>query len=115
MIATPVLEQPFDWARLVLAVRRARGWAQRELASCLGVSAATVANWERGRASPNVRDMPLLRAMAMGWDDTVSAQLRAIGEIEASARRGELTPEQMMTLKYTLEEALRAIVEKANG
>lgn len=49
--------------RLVYAVRESNGWTQTELAAELGVSRWTIARWESGRTEPNVRDMPLLRAL----------------------------------------------------
>jgi len=32
-----------------LAIRKAKGWTQQELADALGVARASVANWETGR------------------------------------------------------------------
>ena len=41
-----------EWARRVIALRRARSWSRRELARELWVSWRTVEHWERGDREP---------------------------------------------------------------
>ena len=50
-------------ARLLLAIRRQRGWSQQRLAADLNVSPRTIRRWERGRTSPPSRDLALFRLM----------------------------------------------------
>ena len=45
------LRQPFEIDRL-LALRRGLRLTQQELAQRLGVTVATISNWERGKSSP---------------------------------------------------------------
>ena len=40
---------PTRTGRRCLAIRKAKGWTQQELADALGVARASVANWETGR------------------------------------------------------------------
>ena len=47
--------------RTIRELRQERGWTQLELANHLGVTPATVFNWERGRHEPKASQ---LRAMA---------------------------------------------------
>ena len=47
--------------RTIRALRQERGWTQLELANHLGVTPATVFNWERNRHEPKASQ---LRAMA---------------------------------------------------
>lgn len=50
-------------SRLLLAIRRQRGWTQRRLAGELNVSVRTIIRWERGKPQPPSRDLALFRAM----------------------------------------------------
>lgn len=52
-----------EYARLLLAIRKQRGWTQQQLAQALCVSVRTIQYWESGARSPNVRDMHTLRQM----------------------------------------------------
>ncbi len=47
--------------KTIRALRQERGWTQLELANRLGVTPATVFNWERGKYEPKALQ---LRAMA---------------------------------------------------
>jgi transcriptional regulator with XRE-family HTH domain len=35
-------------------LRAVRGWSQEDLADALGVTQATISNWERGRSQPTI-------------------------------------------------------------
>lgn len=51
--------------KTIRELREERGWTQLDLAVRLGVTPATVYNWERGRHEPKVRQ---LRAIARTFD-----------------------------------------------
>ena len=44
---------PTDFAGWLRVEREARGWTQAEMAQHIGVSANTVARWERGEVTPS--------------------------------------------------------------
>jgi len=45
-------EVPRDYAAIVRAKRRGRGWTQAELAARLGLTNVTVSRWEGGKVEP---------------------------------------------------------------
>ena len=45
-------EVPRDYAEVVRAKRRARGWTQAELAERVGLTNVTISRWEKGRVEP---------------------------------------------------------------
>lgn len=50
-----------EYVRLLLAIRWARRWTQRQLADALGVHPITVSRWERGQQEPHPGWLQLLR------------------------------------------------------
>ena len=56
--------------RTIRDLRQARGWTQLELANALGVTPATVFNWERGRYEPKASQLrALARAFGVSMDE----------------------------------------------
>lgn len=55
-----------DFAQLLRSQRRAQGWSVAKLARMLGVTEATVANWEHGHSAPNF-DGFLFLCVLFGW------------------------------------------------
>lgn len=51
--------------KTIRALRQERGWTQLEFANRLGVTPATVFNWERGKYEPKASQ---LRAMARAFE-----------------------------------------------
>jgi transcriptional regulator with XRE-family HTH domain len=56
--------------KTIRQLREERGWTQLELANRLGVTPATVYNWERARFEPTGSKLRLLaRAFGVSMDD----------------------------------------------
>jgi transcriptional regulator with XRE-family HTH domain len=51
--------------RLIVALRKARGWNQQELAKKIGTTSAAVSSWELGKAEPDTKHV---RALAAAFD-----------------------------------------------
>ncbi len=65
--------------------RDERGWSQHELAVKLGVTAATVYNWERGKNEPNVSTFRrLARILGVSMDE-----IALVGEEQAEQGQQE--------------------------
>ena len=54
------------WSQQLKAFRRSAGLTQTELASKLGITKKTVAEWEQGRQEPSARRYVQLAKMAEG-------------------------------------------------
>ena len=54
------LESSTSFPQRLIAMRRARGLTQKELAIELGVDPSTIRNWERSEHEPSQRKMSLL-------------------------------------------------------
>jgi len=56
--------------KTIRALREERGWTQLELANAIGVTPATVYNWERGKYEPKASQLrALARAFGVSMDD----------------------------------------------
>ena len=56
-------------------LREARGWTQLELANRLGVTPATVYNWERGKYEPSASKLrQIAQAFGASMDDIALVQ-----------------------------------------
>jgi transcriptional regulator with XRE-family HTH domain len=56
--------------KTIRGLREERGWTQLELANAIGVTPATVYNWERGKYEPKASQLrALARAFAVSMDD----------------------------------------------
>ena len=56
--------------KTIRELREGRGWTQLELANKLGVTPATVYNWERGRYEPSASKLrAIARAFGVSMDD----------------------------------------------
>ncbi len=62
-------KHPNPWARQIRKRRRELGLLQREVGKRMGVSAETVANWEKGRTKPIPSEFKLVTAF-LGYDPT---------------------------------------------
>ena len=88
---------PRDYAEIVRAKRRARGWTQVELAERLGLTNVTISRWEKGRVEP----------LPMFWEKFLEA---TGGESKApGAKRKASAPEVVDYMGDGL--AVRAMVE----
>lgn len=65
MTARSPSDQDSAHVRLILAIRRQRGYTQLDLAHHLGVSLSTIANWESGRTDPHPMWVQLLRQLIL--------------------------------------------------
>lgn len=66
-------------------LRQARGWTQLELANRLGVTPATVYNWERGKYEPTAS---MFRRIAQAFG--VSMDVIALVEAPESPQEGKV-------------------------
>jgi len=57
------------FAAEIVGFRRRTGWTQARLAAALGVSANTIARWERGERTPRSPDTIRLALLAMAGRD----------------------------------------------
>ena len=74
--------------KTIVELRKERGWSQHELAVKLGVTAATVYNWERGKNEPNVSTFRrLARILGVSMDEIalVGEQQAEQGQDKAAA------------------------------
>lgn len=56
--------------KTIRALRQEQGWTQLEFANRLGVTPATVFNWERGRHEPKATQLrAMARAFGVSMDD----------------------------------------------
>jgi transcriptional regulator with XRE-family HTH domain len=56
--------------KTIRALRQERGWTQLEFANRLGVTPATVFNWERGKYEPKASQLrAMARAFGVSMDD----------------------------------------------
>jgi len=88
---------PRDYAEIVRAKRRARGWTQAELAERLGLTNVTISRWEKGRVEPQ----------PMFWQRFLEAT--GGGPAVAGAARKVAVPEAVDFMGDGL--AVRAMVE----
>ena len=88
----------------LVALRRARGWSQEELAVRLGVSRQAVSKWERAEASPDTDNLiALARLYGVSLDQLLlevptegeSAQAREDREVFAAAEAWEAGEERL--------------------
>ena len=88
----------------LVALRRARGWSQEELAVRLGVSRQAVSKWERAEASPDTDNLiALARLYGVSLDQLLlevptegeSAQAREDREVFAAAQAREAGEERL--------------------
>jgi transcriptional regulator with XRE-family HTH domain len=72
-----------DMVKTIRELREGQGWTQLELANKLGVTPATVYNWERGRYEPSASKLRALAgAFGVSMDDIALVEERA-GEAAA--------------------------------
>jgi transcriptional regulator with XRE-family HTH domain len=75
--------------KTIRELREERGWTQLELAIEVGVTPATVYNWERGRYEPKVSQFrALARAFGVSMDDIELADPGAESPPARDRRRG---------------------------
>ena len=88
----------------LVALRRARGWSQEELAVRLGVSRQAVSKWERAETSPDTDNLiALARLYGVSLDQLLlevptegeSAQAREDREVFAAAQAWEAGEERL--------------------
>ncbi len=61
--------------RSIRELREGRGWTQLELANKLGVTPATVYNWERGKYEPSASKLrQIAQAFDVSMDDIALVQ-----------------------------------------
>ena len=52
----------------IMALRKAKGWTQEQLAAQLGISAQAVSKWENDVSCPDISTLPALAALlGCGW------------------------------------------------
>ena len=82
--------------RTIRELREAAGWTQLALATRLGVTPATVYNWERGKYEPRASQLrALAQAFGVSMDDIDSGPVGSVmaafdgGDDDAPPERGE--------------------------
>src|ERR1700690_1578179 len=88
---------PNNFADLVRAMRRGRGWTQAELAEKLAVTNVTISRWEKGRVEPSA---------------SLCGKLFEIAETQSRPTRGFNKPDLPNAVDFLGDGlAVRAMVE----
>ena len=108
------------YGQLIKNRREARNWSQVEFAERVGVSPATVSNWEREVTPPGIDDVnklcmglsisaeTLLTAMGVNLTPPLAARIpRAL--ILALLELQELAPERLEQIEYTAQAVAQAV------
>ncbi len=70
--------------KTIRELRESRSWTQLELANKLGVTPATVYNWERGRYEPSASKLrAIARTFDVSMDDIALVDAGAVGKVAA--------------------------------
>lgn len=62
-----------EHSRILIAIRRRRGWSQRQLAQVLSVSRRTIIRWEHEQTDPHPGRMAFIRQLLVNIDPEQAA------------------------------------------
>ena len=105
---TAIADLP-PYARLLVAVRKQRGWSQAELARELCVHRNTVRRWMSGRVEPHPGWQARIRLLLPDLSGTVEAHIEALAALERDMASGNIGQEDAQRIGDALGRVLLAL------